>query len=335
MDAGDCYAQHFNPYQENYQGWDGDHIKRSPIRAILNKFSLTVASGYGRTFYAHEFNAKILESYSAQIMVGSYTLNGNEISYKGAANWLNATQEKSGTVSLSEYNFVNQDTISIGYRGSGNSIPINAILTLDIDRFRIGGGVSLEYHKVGTLKPKVDILQYGYVPNFKSTLFFRYFLNITARIYDYKGWAYNAEIQIGKMKYGSAYSNAVLQKGVYFNVGFPFEYELSEYFFIVVKPSIDIKNYTVTLPQVEGGDLPSSIQHNQMAFYLHLGVRLKFPEIPRCKIKSCQTQLKHVHGNREFRGQPFYKEQNPKIGELYPGFYSDKSKNRKKINKGY
>ncbi len=330
-----CYAQYFNPYQEQYQGWNGEGIKRSPVRKILNMFSLTVTSGYGRTFYSHEFKAPLLESENGQVMVSSYSLNGNQMTYTGAVNWLNATQESSGTVNLNDYNFVNQDSVSIGYRGPGNSIPLNAILTFDIDRIRIGGGVSLEYHKVENLKPKSSLLKYDYLPDFKSTLFFRYFINIAARIYDYEGWTYNAELQIGKMKYGKAFQDAVMQNGIYFNIGFPFEYELSEYFFIVIKPSVDIKNYSILLPEGGGDTFPSSIQHNQTAFYIHAGVRMKFPEIPRCRIKSCHTQVKHVHGNREFRGQPIYKKQNPKIGELYPGFYSDKLKNRKKINKGY
>lgn len=333
-DISPSYAQYFNPYQENYQGWGGDNIKRSPIRAVLNKFSLTISSGYGRTIYSHEVKADLLESDTEQIMLGNYSLNGNQLTYEGAVNWLNATQSESAIVDINDYNFVNQDTVSIRYRGPGNSLPINLILTFDINRFRIGGGVSAEYHKISSLKP-ISGAHFDYTPNISSTLFLRYFLNMSARVYDYKGWSYNAEIQVGKMKYGSGFSNAVMQKGIYFNIGFPFEYELSEYFFIVIKPSVDIKNYSVSLPAIEGSNLPSFVQHNQMAFYMHVGVRLKFPEIPRCKVKSCRTQLKHVHGSHEFRGQSFYKEQNPKIGELYPGFSGDKLKNRKKINKGY
>ncbi len=333
--VGPCYAQYFNPYQENYQGWNGEGIRRSPIRKILNMFSLTVTSGYGRTLYSHKFNARLLESDSLQVMVQSYSLNGNQIIYSGATNWLNATQVSSDTANLNDYNFISTDTAAISYKGAGNGFPINVSLTFDIERFRIGGGVSYEYHKVQPLQPKSGPAQYDYVPDFGHTWFFRYYLDVAARIYEYKGWTYNAEIEIGKMKYGSAYKNAVMQKGIYFNVGFPFEYELSEYFFIVIKPSVDIKNYSIILPAGGGDGFPSSIQHNQNAFYISAGVRLKFPEIPRCRIKSCQTQLKHVHGNKEFRGQPIYKKQNPKIGELYPGFYSDKLKNRKKINKGY
>ena len=57
---------------------------------------------------------------------------------------------------------------------------------------------------------------------------------------------------------------------------------------------------------------------------------MKLPEVKRCPVKSCKTQLKHVHGGREFRGQAFYKEQNPKIGELYPEKEPNRQRNLRK-----
>ena len=36
---------------------------------------------------------------------------------------------------------------------------------------------------------------------------------------------------------------------------------------------------------------------------------------PACPISSCKVRMVHAHGEGEFRGQPFYKKQNPKIGE--------------------
>ncbi|MBD1396117.1 hypothetical protein H9Q13_02975 [Pontibacter sp. JH31] len=40
---------------------------------------------------------------------------------------------------------------------------------------------------------------------------------------------------------------------------------------------------------------------------------------PLCPISSCQVRMVHRHGGEEeFRGMPFYKKQNPKIGESLP-----------------
>jgi hypothetical protein len=40
---------------------------------------------------------------------------------------------------------------------------------------------------------------------------------------------------------------------------------------------------------------------------------------PLCPISSCQVRMVHPHGGEgEFRGMPFYKRQNPKIGQSLP-----------------
>ncbi|PRY15670.1 hypothetical protein CLV24_102294 [Pontibacter ummariensis] len=57
---------------------------------------------------------------------------------------------------------------------------------------------------------------------------------------------------------------------------------------------------------------------------------------PACPIASCQVRMVHPHGGgQEFRGQPFWKKQNPKMGEKLPKVSketspktNDKSKNK-------
>lgn len=315
-------SQGFNPYQNAYQGWKGDKIRKaSPIRAFLNKFSMNVSLGYGRTFYKHQVNADVLETPQQLVMLGDYSVTGTDVNYSGVTNWLNYPTQVMGTASIdpaSGNHILYADSADIRYGGSGFNIPVNVSLQLDIDRFRIGGGIMYELYGIKSLKPKGQGT-YNYKPNFKSTTMFRYFFMLGGRFYSYKGWDYSLDVQIGKAKYSNKYDKSVLQNGWYFNVGVPMEYELSEYFWFFVRPSFDIKNYSLAITQVDagGGTSTSAMQHNQPAFYLNFGVRMKLPEIRRCPIKSCHTQQKHVHGGREFRGQPFYKEQNPKIGELY------------------
>ncbi|MBA9077382.1 hypothetical protein FHS90_002095 [Rufibacter quisquiliarum] len=40
--------------------------------------------------------------------------------------------------------------------------------------------------------------------------------------------------------------------------------------------------------------------------------------MPKCPINSCQTRMVHRHGEQQFRGMPWYKKQNPRIGEKLP-----------------
>jgi len=341
------YAQAFNPYQHAYQGWDGNKIKKaSPLRAFLNKFSLNVNAGYGMTFYSQEINSDVLEIGTQPtldgadpklVILSNYSVTGNSINFNGITNWLNAPQPDSGTYVLQPdgpANILYADIAKNKYKGHGFNIPINVSLHLDIDRFRIGGGIMYEIHRVKELRPAEQGEQ-PYIPNFNATTMFRYYFTAGAKVYHVKGWDYNVDLQIGKVKYGGQYDKSRFQNGIFFNLGLPFEYELSEYFYVVVRPSFDFKSYTTTTAG-GGGATPTegtSFQFNQPAFYLNFGVRMKLPEIKRCPVKSCKTQLKHVHGSREFRGQPFYKEQNPKIGELYPELIQEKNRRKNKKNR--
>jgi len=330
---GSVCAQAFNPYQHAYQGWDGDKIRKaSPLRAFLNKFSLNVNGGYGRTFYNQKFDTDVLETPEDVILLNDYTVTGTNVDYNGIVNWLNAPQADSGSYVLQPDgpgNILYADSSEIKYRGSGYNIPINVSLHLDLERFRIGAGIMYEVHRIQQLNPKGPG-SYPYEPNFGAATMFRYYFTFGAKVYHVKGWDYNVDLQIGKVRYGGQYDKTSLQNGLYFNLGLPFEYELSEYFFVVVRPSFDVKNYTMAINGGAPNAEVSSFQFNQPAFYLNVGVRMKLPEIKRCPVKSCRTQLKHVHGSREFRGQPFYREQNPKIGELYPELDQIKRKRKHK-----
>ena len=327
-------AQTFNPYQHNYQGWDGNKIYRNPLRAVLNRFSLSISGGYGLTFYRHDLPGDVLTSENRKILLGNYTDNGTEITFNGATDWLNDPKYATGSIAMIDsWQLISADSATQEYRGTGQSIPVSLGLTYDFSRFRIGGGVSWERHRVGDLYSDND--PYPYIPNFKSSSFLRYFFSMSARLYSLRGWHYNTDLQVGKVSYGSEFGQNNIRNGAYFNLGFPMEYEFSEYLWFFVRPSFELKNYTANLPAVEGSGLPSSVFHRQNALYLHFGIRMKLPEIQRCPIASCSTQMKHVHGNREFRGQPFTKKQNPKIGELHPRLLRNSGKNRKKISGGY
>jgi hypothetical protein len=312
-------GQIFNPYQHDYQGWDGNNIKRSPFRAILNKFSLSISTGYGRTFYSHQLDGDLYETDRRSVLLGDYSLPQDSINYTGVINWFNAPELVSGKARLTDDSrVVSSDTTDIVYKGGGNSYPLAVSLTFDINRFRIGGGFNYELHSVREMTPKSGAM-YSYKPDFKSTSLMRYYFTMAIAAYEYRGWAYHADFQIGKVIYGKAFDKNTTQSGLYFNLGIPVEWQFSEYFWFFARPSVDIKNFTQNLPYNEGGNqMPRSVQHNQPAVYLNLGIRIKYPEVPRCPIKSCETQLKHVHFSKEFRGQAVHKEQNPKIGEIHP-----------------
>ena len=244
-------------------------------------------------------------------------MNGSDISYIGIDNWTFSPISTDTTLYIDEFtHIIDADSVSPLYKGSGGNIPFNISLHLDIYRFRIGAGYTYEWHQLKKLKPGEGGTQ-NYTPVMANTSIRKFYVYFGGFIYHWKGWDYNAEIRIGKVKYGPRYDNTVLSNGLYFNFGFPMEFELSEYFWLFVRPSFEFKSYTLQMPlQYPDSNIPAAVTYKQPSLYVSFGFRFKYPEIRRCPVKSCRIQLKHVHSGKEYRGQPFYKVQNPKIGEL-------------------
>jgi hypothetical protein len=48
-----------------------------------------------------------------------------------------------------------------------------------------------------------------------------------------------------------------------------------------------------------------------LIFFLTLVAACK----PACPIQSCHIRKVHLHGKKQFRGEPIWKKQNPRIGE--------------------
>ncbi len=306
--------QGFNPYQPDRE----IKIKRSPIRAFLNKFSVMFSSGYGATFYKTEWpGVDILQHNNRATLLESYSVSGSQIDYTGIDDWTFSPISQSGQITMDETTaLIYADSVTPMYSGLGKNIPLNLSLHLDINRFRIGVGYTFEFQGLKKLKPESegDLV---YKPVMKSTTARKFYVLLGGKFYHWKGWDYHAEIQIGKVAYGPRYDKSLLSNGLYFNLGIPMEFEFSEYFWFFVRPSFEFRNYSLTMPvQLPDGAIPESVTYKQPTLYVNVGFRYKFPEIRRCPVKACHTQLKHIHSNKEYRGQPFYKVQNPGTGEL-------------------
>jgi len=321
-----CFASYgqkkrgFNPYAD----FGAPKPKKSFLRVFLNKFTWTLSTGVGATFYGTTPENVTLSSSDGLIYMapsgGSY--------YR---NWLNAPVQTSiNTVdSLS----INTSERPLKLRGVSTSIPLNFSVHFDITRFRIGAGVALQYHRLPTLTPTEGRTSLGIYQSDKNASFFsRWYIMVGGKVYQFGDFHYYADINVGSMGYGGAFDKANLQKGMFFNVGSPIEYEMSEYFRLYVRPNLEFKSYTMNV----GESYPLKV--SQPAFNFQIGIRYNIPDSPRCPIKSCDTQLKHQHkhlGAREYRGQPFYKKQNPKIGQNYQQLHRYKNRNSKRLDNGY
>jgi len=84
------------------------------------------------------------------------------------------------------------------------------------------------------------------------------------------------------------------------------------------------------------GTLIDEVSHKYNAFYIQVGISINIPELRRSPLAADHVQLKHVIMDpkkerlEEVRGQVFWKEQNPKIGQNHRQLIRNKATNKKK-----
>lgn len=309
----------------------GQQPKRSAIRAFLSKFTLSLSTGRGTTYYKHQLTGVGLVQKPDSLFIFDNVFNiSNDTIPIAHIGWFSNPIAFNG-IPIGPNDFViNTDTAEVIFKAKGKSTPFVAMLHFKVDRYWFGAGAEFEFHKFGTFKPTSfsDSLQ-GFSTPFKRATFKRYFGVVGGTIYQFYDFSISADAQFGIMKYGKNFNPAVIQKGIFFNLGVNFEWNFSEYFQGFVRPSYELKNYTITIP--EAG---LTIDHKLPAFFLNIGVRLRLPELKKCIIKLCKTQINHVHWGREFRSRvhPIYKTQNPDYGENHKKLLKYKGKNKRKRN---
>ena len=330
------------------------NIYRNPFRVFVNKFSFTLSSGYGLTNYRHELEGfYFYQDNNTQLILS----NQNELGgiFSGYDGWMSRpflaeevaiddpydvpydhlSNPVNNPLLRNRQVLVDTDTLDLGFSSMSPTVPIMLAIDYDINKFRFGLGIQYERHYVKPLKPTLlaDRIR-PYQPQFEKTSYFKYFGLLGYQFYEWWDYTFVAEVQLGRAQAGKEISQDAIGIGQNFfsNIGINIEKNLSEYFRIVVRPSYDIKSYVVNLPDA------SSVRNYNSAFMVQVGVSINIPEIPRSPMKSDHVQLKHVIVDSskgrlmEVRGQPFWKKQNPKVGENHRRLWRYKLKNRRKID---
>lgn len=332
------------------------NIYRSPARVFLNRFSFTLTTGYSRTYYKNDLEGV----YFYQDRNAQYILPNNETlnlpQFRGFTDWLN-NPTLGDEVSVRDpfdvpftglsnpvlnpelangIYFVDTDTAAIRFRGVSGGIPITLQLHYNfMEKFRVGLGYTWEKHYVSELYPTSNqsVIRV-YQPNVRATRYSRLFLTGGYKFYEYYNHLFVAEIQVGRITAGpNEFNQGLISRSIYLNAGVSIEKELSEYFRVIVKPSLDIKNYKVTLPNSS-----TELRTGYPTLHLQVGLSINIPEIPRTPYRNDHIQLKHVITDqrtgqlREVRGQPFYRWQNPKVGQNHRKLWRYKNRNKKKLD---
>jgi hypothetical protein len=299
--------------------------QKSGLRTLLSKVYFSFSTGYGSTPFRHD-----LESFGIVQQPDSLPLifdhDNLAVRY---SNWTNNVIASPHSLVPGAF-MVNSDTAEIGFRSKTFSIPVKASLHVEFDRYRIGGGYSLEYTRIGEFKPTNYTSEISPYSLERSNMFVQhYFGMLGAMVYRYYEYALVVDANIGGYSLGKDFAKNIMKKSIYVNVGVSAEREFSEYFRVFVRPSYEFKSYKLTIPETT-----QTIQHRLDGFYVNVGITYRLPELRRCFLRTCHAQINHAHGNREYRSRrhPIYKKQNPHYGENYPELIKYKGKNKRKIH---
>ncbi len=296
------------------------------FRKVLSKFTFGLSTGYGSTAFRHTFDGWVLY----QPASGAPVIYNPGNPAQGYTNWFNRITSSPLTINPGDFQ-VNSDDAEVGFRSKSFHIPLRATVHVEFSgRYRVGGGYAVEYTRVGDFVPisyPNDIR--SFVPDVSGFMLKKYFVLAGASFYRYDNYLFSAELNIGGFSMGKQFDKAVMDKGLLVNLGLPVERELSEYFRVFIRPSFEIRNFNMDIPEES-----RSIRHRFNAFYLHIGATYRIPELRRCFDPKCRAQVNHAHGNREYRSRvhPIWKKQNPHYGENYPTLIKYKGKNKRKLN---
>jgi hypothetical protein len=331
-------------------------IYRSPVRKILNMFALNVSTGYAKSNYNHDLTGFYFIQTPTQQMILSNTSFGPTVPDKvtGYTDWFNNPMLSEETTLSDPYELpkigidrpvnnpllvdqnliINTDTAALAFKGLSHVIPVMVSVHFQFKMIRVGVGYQFMQQFVQPLKPTLYENQIRpYEPAFNSVFQRRLFGIIGVKFYEWWNYGFAAEVQFGTNKSGSKFNPAFVTRNTSLNLGLSIEKSISEYVRITFRPSYDINNFSVTIPEGQG-----VVQHKNPQMMFQIGLSINYPRLPRSPMKADHVQLEHIYTDpktgerKEVRGQPIWRWQNPKIGQNHRQTWRNKRGNRRKMN---
>lgn len=320
-------AQVFNPWGPPP---NDKEIDANFLRKVANYFSVEVAVGYGNTRYRQNLdNFSILSENGQLLLLARDSATNQSV---GIGNWLNVpfpTDTFSISNAIPYDQNMNEQDPDRAYliegnqqrlNGWGDVIPIHAKIHFNYDRYRLGAGATFELNTKAkmSLKGFPDFIG-TYESDFSTFFTRKYYITAGVRYFDFWDFSYFADLEYGNFKLSqSAFPEALVANSNYWNLSLPIEKNLSEYFRLVMRPSMDFKSINTLQPTGE------TIKTNMWNVQFQVGIRMSFPLYGKCPISNCKAQKEHKHIDKKFRGQPLHKWQNPKVGQLHPYLVTQK-----------
>ncbi len=305
----------------------------SPVRKFLNRFNLQVEKSYGYFTYKNPLEGvSVIRDPSNQFLyiVPIGEEGGGVQPINAYNNWFNRFTELGVDRIDDDAQIVRTDTASVVFTNTGRLNPITLRLTysfkkldkghfqrtgekryLDEDLLRIGAGIGFGAIKFRRSynEQDVDPLLRSYelpTTEFATT---KMFASVTYNFYSMGDFSMHADVYGGVWKIKESLINTDnIQYDPFFNVGLMFQTRFSKYFKGYIRPSVEMRSYTMANDFV-------SVPHQYTIFSIDLGLLLKYPTYPRNKYSADMVQMEHVFNGKMYRGRPFYKRQNPLYGQ--------------------
>lgn len=305
----------------------------NPIRKNLNRFNFSIEKGVGYFSYQNPMTdvSVIRDPTTSQLyIVPLGEEQGLTTPINAFSNWFNDLTPIGIERIDDDSHIVRTDTTSFIYKNNGRINPLTFRFSLslkkldrghykrtkekiylDDDMIRIGGGIgfgALNFRNPASTQSVSNELRSFTLPTTKLSTT-KLFASLSYNFYTLGDYSIHADVLGGVWKVKAKQVNKeVINYDPFFNIGVMFQMKFSKYFKGYIRPSFEMRSYTVSNELV-------NIQHKFSVFSIDLGLLFKYPIYPRNKYKADQVQMEHIFNSKIYRGRPFYRKQNPRFGQ--------------------
>lgn len=305
----------------------------NPIRKTINRFNFSIEKGLGYFSYRNPLNdvSVIRDPRGDQLyIVPLDEEQGLTSPINAFNNWFTDLTPVGIERIDDDSHIVRTDTTSFTYNNNGRINPLTFRFSislkkldkghyertkekiyLDDDMIRIGGGIGfggLRFRNPASTQDVSSLLRGYTLPETKLSTT-KLFASLSYNMYTLGDYSIHADVLGGVWKVRAKQVNTdVVNYDPFFNIGVMFQMKFSKYFKGYIRPSFELRSYTVSNDLV-------NIQHKFSVFTIDLGLLFKYPIYPRNKYQADQVQMEHIFNNKIYRGRPFYRKQNPRFGQ--------------------
>ncbi|MGW8123184.1 hypothetical protein ACV07N_11045 [Roseivirga echinicomitans] len=305
----------------------------SPMRVILNKFNLQLEKGYGFFLYQNELTdvSVVRNPRGDQLYLVPLGQEATSGPYNAYSNWFNNLTPIDIFRIDDDAQIVRTDTAAVIYKNSGRINPLTLRLSFSFNKvdklrlkttgervrsdqelLRVGVGISkgaFKFKNTVNYQEVDDRLGSFNLPQTKISTT-KLFGSLTYNAYTFMDFSFMVDASGGVWKTKSSDLNQdLVTYDPFFNIGFILEKKVSKYFKLYLRPSFEMRKYSLT-------DEFMSTSHALSLFTIDIGALIKYPTYPRNKHGANRVQMEHVFEGKIYRGRSIFQPQNPRTGQF-------------------